>query len=133
MAYADSNKLSNKNNEIINPATEETLMLLRRLLQLANTLNTQDSNQRLRVNVDAMGSVTLPTVTTVGTVSSITNYGGSAVLPTVTTVGTVNTVGISTATYLGGGTGGGVDSRYLMVDTARNAYANSIRSKLSFS
>lgn len=27
---------------------------------------------------------------------------------------------------------GGVDSRYLMIDTARNAYANGIRSKLDF-
>jgi len=47
-------------------------------------------------------------------------------LPTLTTVTTV-------ATLTNMATIGSVDPRYLFIDTARNAYANCIRSKLSFS
>lgn len=111
MSYIENVNLTNTNNEQVNPATEETVLLLKRLLHLANTLATQDSAQRQKVTID-----------------SIT---GSLTLSTVTTVGTVNTV--STITGLGAGAGFSVDARYQLIDQARNTYSNSIRSKLTFS
>jgi hypothetical protein len=116
MSYIENVNLTNTSNQPINPATEETVLLLKRLLHLANSLATQDSAQRQKVTIDSItGSLTLSTITTVGTV---------------TTCGTVTNV--TNMIGLGGGTGFSVDSRYLLVDTARNNYANSIRSKITF-
>lgn len=90
--------------------TNDTIVLLRRIVKLLESNAVVDANMRQKINIEAG---TLPTVSTVSTVS------------TVTTVSTVSTV--SNATALGG-----VDARWLIMETARNSYANSIRSKLSF-
>lgn len=108
MSYIEDLNLVNTDGQQINPATEETVMYLKKLVELLQPLSTQDSNQRLRVSVDA-GTIT--------TVSSITNYGASATLPIVTTVNQL----------------AGVDARYLQVDTARLLYTQHIRNKLNFS
>lgn len=91
----------------INPAQDESIILLRRLLQLAQTLGVVDSTQRQRVTVEVLpnvviGSGTITTVSTVSTVSSVSNIVAYA----------------------------GIDPRYQFLDSARNAYANSIRTKL---
>lgn len=84
------------------PASEESLVLLRRMVRLMESLAVIDINQRQRVNVE------------------------TGTLATVSTVSTVNTVGNTTAL-------GGADARFLLIDTARNAFANGVRSKLDFS
>lgn len=102
----------------INPATQETvatlatdenLLLLRRMNKQLESLSTVDSATRQRVAVEAM-----PTTTVTGTITAVTNvngFGGSTILPNLTALG-------------------GVDARYLYIDTARNAYANGIRNNL---
>lgn len=82
----------------------DTLILLRRIVQLLAPLATQDINNRQRVAVESavISSGTITTVTTVGTVSNAVALGG-------------------------------VDYRFQMIDQARNTYANSIRNNLSFS
>lgn len=85
------------------PATDEALVLLRRIAQSLIPLATQDANQRQRVTVDALaGGLTLGTVSTVSTVSNVATLAG-------------------------------VDPRYQFIDAARNAYANGIRQNLIFS
>jgi hypothetical protein len=101
----------------INPATQETLttlattaatlttnedvILLRRIAKQMESLATVDSSNRQRVTVEG-ATITSGTITTVTTVTTVAN-----------------------ATALGG-----VDARYLYIDTARNAYANGIRNNL---
>lgn len=107
MAYSENTNLMNTSGQQVNPATEETVMYLRKLVELLQPLATQDPNQRLRVSVDA-GTIT--------TVSTLSAFGGSATLPTVTTVNQL----------------AGVDARYIQVDTARLLYNQHIRSRLTF-
>lgn len=86
-------------------ASDESVLLLRRIARHMESLAVVDSAQRQRVTID---SGTLPAVTTVTTVTTITNA-----VP----VGNVATLG-------------SVDPRYLYIDTARTAYANGIRANL---
>ncbi len=105
----------------INPATDDSAMLLRRLVKQSDSLAVVDSAQRQKVTVDSFtAGLALPTVTAVGTVTTVT---------TVTTCSTVTSVtAVASVTALGG-----VDGRYLFIDTARNASANGIRNSLVFS
>jgi len=106
---ADSaTKIKDFSGEVINPATDESLILLRRMLRQIDSLAVVDSAQRQRVTIDAItGGLTLGAVTTV------------------TTVTTVSTVSNMVAM-------GGVDARFLYIDTARNAYANGVRNNLIY-
>jgi hypothetical protein len=91
-----------------NAATDESLALLRRLIQLLTPIGTQDVAQRQRVVVESAP-------TTAVTVSSGT-------VTTVTTVGTVNTMNALA----------GVDARFPIIDQARNTFANAIRQNLTY-
>lgn len=109
--------LQNTSAVPINPATEEgvanigqsvndqSIWMLRKIITLLKPLGmtTGGGSNRLSVDVVSGGTVTVGsgTVTTVGTLTNLSNIG--------------NVNGFS-----------------LMKDSARNAYANSIRSKISF-
>lgn len=56
------------------PASDESVLLLRRLVQILAPIATQDINQRQRVTVDGMTAGM--TLTTVGTVGNIGAIGG---------------------------------------------------------
>ena len=107
MSYSENINWLDSSGNTVNPATEETVMYLRKLVELLQPLATQDTNQRLRVAIDA-GTIT--------TVSTVTNFGSSATLPTVTTVNQLS----------------GVDAKYIQIDTARLTYTQHIRNKLAF-
>ena len=107
MSYSENINWLDSSGNTVNPATEETVMYLRKLVELLQPLATQDTNQRLRVAIDA-GTIT--------TVSTVTNFGSSATLPTVTTVNQL----------------AGVDARFIQIDTAKLLYTQHIRSKLTF-
>jgi hypothetical protein len=91
----------------INPATDDSVILLRRILKQVDSLGVVDSAQRQKVTVEG-ATITSGTITTVSTVSTVTSATNLVAL-------------------------GGVDGRYLYIDTARNASANGIRSNLLFS
>jgi hypothetical protein len=67
---SDSQYILNASGTTINPATDETVLLLRRMVQLLTPIATQDAQQRQRVVIDA-GTLTL-----VSTVSNISGLGG---------------------------------------------------------
>jgi hypothetical protein len=69
---SDSLNVLNASGNTINPATEEAIILLRRMVKLMEPLAVQDSQQRQRVTVDAP----IATVTTVNGVGNIAAYGG---------------------------------------------------------
>lgn len=73
MAYFESTNLVDVNNEKINPATEESNLLLRRIVKLMESQAATDTAQRQRVVVENTVATTVATVATVTTVSSITN------------------------------------------------------------
>jgi hypothetical protein len=83
-------------------ASEESQALLRRLLKVADSLNTVDVNTRQRIVVDAITNGS--TLSTVGTVMAVTSVNQLA----------------------------GVDARYHFMDLARTAYATGIRSNLVY-
>jgi len=90
----------------VNPSTEESMMMLRRIVKLLESSGTIDGNQRQRVAVEVMPSITVSSA------------------PTTTVSGTI-TVGASTLAP--------VDQRYEMVDRARMSYDIGIRNRLVFS
>ena len=101
---ADKNVLvKNVANVQINPASEESVVLLRRILKVLESNAVVDSSQRQRVIADSVGA--LPTLSNVTTVATVT---------------TVNQLS-------------GVDAKWTIIDIARNTYANGIRSKLIWS
>ena len=68
---SDSQYILNASGNTINPATEEAIILLRRMVKLMEPLAVQDSQQRQRVAIDAP----IATVTTVNGVGNIAAYG----------------------------------------------------------
>ena len=90
--------------------SDDLLRMLSRLVKILECNAVVDQQQRQRITIDAItGSLTL------GTVSTVTNLG---------TVANVTTVAGQT-------TLGGMD-REMYINIAKNTYANSIRSQLSF-
>jgi hypothetical protein len=115
MAYFEQINLANEDGTIVNPATEESIMLLRRMVKLLESQAATDTAQRQRITVDAItAGTTLPTVTavtTVGTVSAIT-------------AGTITSVG-NLASLNGW-------NQQMFSDPARTAYNTGIRAQLTF-
>ena len=91
-------------------------LLLQKMCDLLEPLSTQDNAQRQRVTVDSITAG--QTITTVGTVSTIT--GG-----TITTI--TNAVPVGNVATIGGG-----NPEWQMIDMSRTAYNTGIRSQLIF-
>jgi hypothetical protein len=119
MAYLEQTQLTDEKDVIVNPGSEEALVLLRRMVKLMESQATVDSGNRQRIslsnvepNLTLGGVTTVTSVTTVNAVTSITNP-----LPAGT-----NAIG-----YIGGILG---DTR---IDLSRQTYSTAIRDKLTFS
>jgi len=96
-----------------------THVLLQKICDLLEPMATQDAANRQRISLDTIpAGVTLPIVTTVGTVSAIT--GG-----TITTI--TNPVPVGNIATLGSG-----NPEWQMMDWARHSYNVGIRSQLTF-
>jgi hypothetical protein len=118
MSYIDLQevKIEDASGNLINPAQDETLILLRRLVQIASTLATQDSAQRQRISIDAAPA-------------SVTVIQGTASSLNATVTGTV-TANPTNGTITSLSQFAGVDIRYQIVDWARTAYNTGIRANL---
>jgi hypothetical protein len=118
MAYFEQTSVTNQDKAVINPSTEEAVILLRRLVKFFETQSATDSAQRQRITVDAItGSLTLATITTVSAVTAITNA-----LPAGT-----NAIGAITNIALQFGW-----NQQMFADPARTAYNTGIRQHLTF-
>ena len=102
MAYFEQTNITNDKGTIVNPATEEQIVLLRRIVKLLESQATVDIANRQRIAIDA--------VTSGVTIGATLGAGAN-------TVGNV-TVGL-------------MDHRQF-IDVARTAYNTGIRSKLTF-
>ena len=121
------------------PSNEESLHdLLRRMNKLLESNATIDIYQRQRVVIDALGnSRGTPTELTTG--MPISNFPGTVTLGISSNDlqygqgSQVNPYSTKSNTTMFHVVSGLVDERWTMTDRAHNAYANAIRSKLSFS
>lgn len=75
MAYFEAFRQKNSSDQVINPATEESLTLLRRIAILLKPLGQITGGGSNRLSVD-VNSGTVTTVTTVNTVTSVNQLGG---------------------------------------------------------
>lgn len=125
------------------PSNEESLHdLLRRMNKLLESNATVDQYQRQRVVLDAIGNTRSSTPTEVGTTvpisGAVTVSTGSVTLGTSSNdlqyvqASQINPYSTKSNTTLLHVVSGIVDERWLISDRAHNAYANAIRSKLSF-
>jgi hypothetical protein len=106
----ESTSLAIEDNVSKVPSGMAVLEMLSRLVKIAESLQVVDAQQRQRVAVDTFSAgTTLPTVTTVSGVTTVT---------------TVTTLANATAIA-------GMD-REQYINTAKNTYANSIRTGLTF-
>lgn len=105
-------------NTQVNPATDDAIVYLRRMVKLMESQETVDGANRQRVTVDMFP----------GNVATLPTYTAGATLPTVTTVTTVSAVtSVANMVTLAG------QNQQMYQDVARNSYANGIRQNLVFS
>jgi hypothetical protein len=114
MAFFESLRLKDTTSTEVNPATEESITLLRRITQLLKPLGviTGAGSNRLSVDVNNITGGTITTVSTVTTVTTATNL--TNLVPGAGTIGPVP--------------GAGFD---LMKTMSRQAYNSGIRSNIT--
>lgn len=107
MAYFETTKLKDSDGNLVDPATDDALVLLRRMVKLMESQNATDIANRQRVSVDAF-TATVPAVTAVGSITGALPVGANV-------IGFVN------------------ENQRQFIDVARTNYNTGIRSKLTFS
>lgn len=123
MSYFEKTKITNSTGAVINPAQDESILLLRKIVKLLEASSTIDLKQRQKVVVEAIGT------------NNATPTEINATIPvTATPVASTANIGQVVVGFGGQATAAAnvVDSRYFLVDTSRNAYANVIRKNLSW-
>ena len=112
MAYFEKTNLADSKGGTVNPAAEEHLILLRRMVKLMESNATVDISNRQRVTVDTI---------TAG--STVALAAGAASIGTVLLGAGTNVIGSVNI--------GAADHRQF-IDVARTSYNTGIRSKLTF-
>jgi hypothetical protein len=112
--YIEATKVKDIDNNIVSPAEEGSLTLLRRIFQLLKPLGIITGNGSNRLNIDVNSITTLPTLAAVTTVTTVTTVA------TTTTVGTVNNQAAM----------GSIPAFDLMRSMSRTGYANGPRANL---
>ena len=80
MSYIDVKevKLLDENDQIINPAEEESVVLLRRLLFMAQSLGPRDASGYLRVNVSGSDNVAIASIGGVASLEQVRDWARTA-------------------------------------------------------
>lgn len=125
MSYFETTNLANTDGDQINPTTEESTVLLRRLIKLLESNSVVDSSLRQKVVVEQV------TATQMGTAITGLNSGAGVPASNVITAG-APTTGTPITTYYLPVWVGPVDQRWEIIDRARTAYNTGIRSNLTF-
>lgn len=101
MSYINRISVNDSTGVVVNPATDDTVILLRRIVKLLESNAVVDVSNRQRVTVEVMPTTTVTGTVTVGSITSVNQLAG-------------------------------VDSRFQIIDWARQAYNSGIRSNLNF-
>lgn len=111
MAYFEASRLKDSDGNIINPAQEESLTLLRSIFRLLKPLGMLTGGQSNRLSVD-INNITTGSITASGTVTANCNINANQTLANVSNTGGVNTFD-------------------LMKAMSRTAYNSGIRSNIN--
>jgi hypothetical protein len=132
---SDSLNVLNASGVTINPATDESVLLLRRMVKILDSLATVDQQSRQKVNVDAINSgISIGVVQiTPGLLQMTPNQATAASLNMTAFQPTASLLNANVGTVTNIAGYGGVDPRFQFIDTARIAYATNIRANLNFS
>lgn len=81
MSYIDVKEVNllDENGQVINPAEDESVILLRRLLFMAQSLGARDVSGFLRVNISGADSTV-----SINTVNTVNAYGGVSSIQQIT-------------------------------------------------
>lgn len=131
MADLSTIKLKDSSGTVTNPATEESILLLRKILKVLESNATVDNKQRQKVTIEAIGTNSSPASTEINATIPVTAVGTN--IGTTIAGNAVAVVPAIGAPYYQAVWEGPVDQRWRIIDAARNTFANSIRTKLSFS
>lgn len=122
MAYFETTKIKDSDGNLINPVQDESLTLLRRIIQLLKPLGfiTGGGSNRLNLDVNNIVGGTITTVSNIaaGTVTANCNINANQTLGTVSTITNIPTIG-------------GVNTFDLMKAMSRTAYNSGIRSNIN--
>ncbi|MEI6054196.1 MAG: hypothetical protein WCQ49_02380 [Candidatus Saccharibacteria bacterium] len=128
MSYFEQTKITDSNDIVINPATEESILLLRRMVKLLESNAVVDIANRQKITIDSMTTGALPSIGV-----STPGLDSGANTPTTNRPTANAPVSAPNAVYWQPVWIGPVDQRFQVIDAARNTYANSIRNNLTFS
>lgn len=117
MSYFEQTRVANTSGTAVNPAQDETIILLRRIAKLLESNAVTDANQRQRVIVEQATAANLLVTANTTAVASTVNMGQVV-------------VGYGPQAAVAANI---IDSRFQLIDIARNSYANGIRSRLTWS
>ena len=109
-------ELNDSNGNNINPATDESILYLRRMVKLMESQAVVDNQMRQRVVVDT-GALTDVRQSSAGNLLATVSIASSQTLSTVSTVTSLSQLA-------------GVDSRWQIIDWARTAYNGGMRDRL---
>jgi len=112
----------------INPAQDESVVLLRKIVKLLESNAVVDSSQRQRIIAEQATAANLLCTATIAS-GTITSVSSATLAATSANIGQV-VIGYGAQASAAANI---IDSRYTLIDQARNAYANGIRSKLVWS
>jgi hypothetical protein len=77
MAYLEKTQITDEKDLLVNPASEESTILLRRIAKILENQQAVDPQQRQRMTIDAItNGLTLSVVTTVNTVANLGAVNG---------------------------------------------------------
>jgi hypothetical protein len=77
MAYLEKTQITDEKDLLVNPASEESTILLRRIAKILENQQAVDAQQRQRITIDAItGGLTLTQIATVQTVSNLSAVNG---------------------------------------------------------
>ena len=116
MSFFETTKVKDADGNLVSPAEEGSLTLLRRIFQILKPLSIVTGGGSNRLNIDVNAITTLPTLANVTTVGTVT---------TVTTVSTV-----SGATVTNQAAMGSIPAFDLVRAMSRTGYANGPRANL---
>lgn len=117
MSYFEKTKITNSTGTAVNPAEDETIVLLRRLVKLLESNAVVDIQNKQKITLD-----TITNGVSLGTNVALLG-GGNGPTPSAP----VNIAAIYQPVWIGP-----VDQRFQIIDAARLTYDNGIRSHLTF-
>ena len=123
---SDSQYSLNASGTTINPATDESILLLRRMVKLLDSMATVDSQNRQRITLDAAPVTVTVAQPTATNLNANVVQGNAANLQATVVQATASNLNTNIGSI------GSIDPRYQFVDAARIAYATGVRPNLIF-